>query len=181
MKKYNIVIFSICLAVLLSAAVAAQPPWGDNGHHRDRGFGGPHGGKMSANIENLRMLKLLEAVDLTEEQSTEFIPVFHGYRSDVNELRIQRDSLIEEIITMVNSNGEDNEIKPKLAELKDNRERMEARREEFLADCDTILTVPQIARLVIFQERFERDMLRALHNFRRQEGMSNRMKKQGNH
>lgn len=177
MRRFLITSFLILMIGVLTAAVAAQPPAPDDGGHK--GFGHRNWGKMSANVENLRMLKLLEVLDLSEKQSEKFVPLLHGFRKDTKALRQEREILIEGIREMLKGETDDSRILAELDKLKENEARHDTRQEKFRKDCQVFLTVPQLARLVIFQERFEREMLESLREYRRHGGKSEMNRKPG--
>jgi len=178
MKRMMIMSLMLGLMVLMTTAVLAQPPEFDDTLPPPPMHHGRFGDKMMANIENLRMMKLLETVDLSEEQSEKFIPLFYDFRKDVKALIDNRNDLVDSIKAMVVDSVPGYQIKEKLAELKENRARFNDRQNEFISDCEKILTIPQLARLVIFQERFEREMLESLREFRRHGGGPGSMNRQ---
>jgi hypothetical protein len=116
------------------------------------------------------MLKMLEAVDLNEEQSTRFIPLFHAFRKDIKALHQERKEIIDGIKQLIHDKASDDLIKKELKRIRDNHVGLNTRMLKFFDDCESILTIPQLARLMIFHERFERDMLKSVREFRRQHG-----------
>jgi len=111
-------------------------------------------------------LKLREAVDLTEEQSAKFIPLFQSFRKDFKESLDQRRELVDKLADLVDSNASDAELNSGIQKLSDLKNKMEKQQKDFLTECRGILTTKQLARLVIFQERFEREILQSLREFR---------------
>jgi Spy/CpxP family protein refolding chaperone len=178
MSRLFLLLFSLFTMIAFAASAFGQLPHTDNNmdHHSQHQ---PRWGRMSANVENLRMLKMLEAVDLTEEQSGKFLPLFHGFRKDIKTLRQERKELVEGIIHLVHQEGGDDKIKADLAKLKANRQQIDRRQEKFLSDCENVLTTPQLARLIVFQEHFERDMLESLREFRQQKGPHSQRNRKG--
>lgn len=168
MRRVLTTSFLIFMLSIFAASTMAQGPDFD-GKPGPKGEG-RHWGKMSANMENLRMLKLLEVLDLSEAQSEKFVPLLHGFRKDTKALRMERDTLIGGIRRMLGSKSDDSQILAELDKLKENQVRLDARQDKFQKDCKAFLTVPQQARLVIFQERFEREMLESLRKYRRHGG-----------
>ncbi len=166
MKRKTMIVVLALTLVGLTAALSAQPPMSD-GPHGKRGHGGPRD-KMSANIENLRMMKMLEAVNPDEKQSEKFVPLVYSFRRDMKEIIEERNAQVDKIKESLKNDTDDNEIKAELGKLRENKSRLDSRIDKFLADCEKILTTKQMARLVIFQERFEREMLESLREFRRQ-------------
>lgn len=176
MKRFLRISLLLALAAVTSS-VWAQPPEFDD--TLPPMYRGKYGEKMSANVENLRMMKLLETVDLSEEQSEKFVPLFHGFRKDIKSLIHERNALIDGIKELIAAAVPDDRIKEELRKLKLNRVQFNNRQDKFISDCETILTTPQLARLVIFQERFEREMLQSLREFRRHGGWGPTDKKSG--
>ena len=166
MRNTRIILPVAVAAMLMAASLMAQPGnetppgWSPMGgqHHRGR--------QMAENIENLRLLKLLETIDLTEDQSAKFIPLFQDFRKNFRELRDQRRDLVDHLADLVDSNATDGELNAGIQELIDLGEKMEKQRDDFLSECRSILTTKQLAKLVIFQERFEREILQSLREFR---------------
>ena len=177
MRRLLNISFLVLMVGVLTAVVAAQPPAPDDSSHR--GFRPHKWGKMSANVENLRMLKLLETLDLSEEQSEKFVPIFHSFRKDNKALLEKKNSLIDGIKDLLANDGPDDQIIAELNKLKMNRSQSDTRQEEFFSKCQGILTTPQYARLIIFHERFEREMLESLREFRHQQGMRSGMNRPG--
>ena len=159
--------------ILLMLLIMMGPIWGqlDSGpapggcppicvQRMPRGF--------EANYENLRLFKLLEAIDLSEEQSQRFIPLFHGYRKDIRQLRQERTDLIDQLKGALDRKDADDLIRAFLKQLDDNQAAQQRREQKFSDDCDGVLAVPQKAKLAIFEERFEREVLECMREFRRQ-------------
>jgi Spy/CpxP family protein refolding chaperone len=165
MKRKTMIITLAVALIGLTAALSAQPPMPD-GPHGKRGRGGPWD-KMSANIENLRMMKMLEAVNPDEKQSEKFVPLVYAFRRDMKEIIEERNAQVDKIKESLKNDAGDNEIKAELDELRENKTKLDGRIDKFLGDCEEILSTKQMARLVIFQERFEREMLKSLREFRR--------------
>ena len=125
---------------------------------------------FEANYENLRLFKLLEAVDLSEEQSQRFIPMFHGYRKDIRQLRQERADLIDQLKGTLDRKDADDQIRALLRQLDDNQATQQRREKKFSDVCDGVLAVPPKAKLAIFEERFEREVLECMREFRGQGG-----------
>ncbi len=146
---------------LMAQPDSAPPPPdfpGGGPHHRWR--------QMAESMENLRLLKLLETVDLTDEQSAKFIPLFQRFRSDFKESLDERRVLVNQLANMVDSSASDADLNAGIQKLIDLKKKMERQQSEFLDNCRGILTTKQLAKLVIFQERFEREILKSLREFR---------------
>ncbi|MDD4052202.1 MAG: hypothetical protein PHR28_09945 [candidate division Zixibacteria bacterium] len=126
------------------------------------------GPQMEANYENLRLLKLFEAVDLSDEQSAKFLPIFRAYRKDIKELRQQRADLIDRIAAAVADSSSESTLRAKMDTLYDIRNAIPDRETAFRREAAPMLTFVQQAKLEVFQERFEREVLESLREFRQQ-------------
>jgi Spy/CpxP family protein refolding chaperone len=121
---------------------------------------------MERGFENLRLLKLMEAVDLTEKQSEDFVPLFHAFRREMRQLKHQRREQVRELRDLVEADADDKKIGETIEKLQANQRAATTRQDEFLNRCAKILSPRQVARLVVFQEEFELRVLESLREFR---------------
>ncbi len=151
----------VVLWLALAGTVGSQPFPTHDGR-------GPHPERLpGANIENLRLLKMLEVLDMDEEQSQKFIPVFHQFRSDLRDLRHERKMMLDSLASLIEQDNAEDQLLVIFEVLRENLDRIEVRSEKFFADCRQILTPHQLGRLLLFQERFEKEVLEKLREFRR--------------
>ena len=111
-------------------------------------------GKMKDKVESLRIWKLLETLDLTEEQSNSFLPAYREFQKGEENYNQNR----RELLAQLQKSLEDKD-KKKMSEtvngLKQNRLQMEQNRVQFLSKIDKILSLEQQAKFLLFQNRFE--------------------------
>lgn len=160
-KTFRIFGLSLTLLVLTSLIAAQQNvpcSHGKGQHGRDN---------LGANIEGLRFLKLLEVLDMTEEQSENFIPLFHSFRKDIKELQRERKTVFDTLVYYLHQPDADEKLIVCFAAIRENLEKLDARMHKFFDDCSGILTAYQLGRLLLFHERFEREVLESLREFRR--------------
>ena len=143
---------------------------------RERTFVGPNPARRAERFDMLMKLKLVEALDLSTEQGDRFLPVFNQYRQRTQRLLRARGELMQDLTRHVRirmgalEEGEDNgelserELKEHLAKLGELRRQQEANREEFYQNAGRTLSTEQLARLVVFEERFAREIVRNLPN-----------------
>ena len=141
---------------------------------RERAFIGPDMARRAERFDMLMKLKLVEALDLSTEQGDRFLPVFNDYRKKTREILHARGEIIQDLtrhvrVKMGDLEDEeavlsDRELKEHLAKLDELRRRQEANREEFYQKAGRVLSTEQLARLVVFEERFAREIVRNLPN-----------------
>jgi len=124
-------------------------------------------------LEQLRMLKMLELLDLDENQEVGFLTTYRNMRQDLQQIDETRAKLVDELAQGLGadsiSDAAVNDLVDKILQADDQRRQVHR---EFIQSTGTLLTPQQLGRLVIFHERFERELLdqvRAFREFRKNE------------
>ncbi len=158
--------------------VSAQPSqeWFAQRRIRERTFMGPNQSRRTERFETLMKLKLVEVLDLSPEQGDKFLPVFNQYRQKTQRLMRARGELMQGLARHVRSQMgnlepdenpqelSERELKEHLAKLDEFRRQQESNREEFYQQTGRLLSTEQLARLVVFEEMFAREIVRNLPN-----------------
>ncbi|GIV45268.1 MAG: hypothetical protein KatS3mg036_0086 [Ignavibacterium sp.] len=120
--------------------------------------------KMDSKIEQLEKVKLIEALDLTEDQSVRFFARRNEHRREIEKLEERSDELLRIMENMLDERGEKNlaEQKKLLNELLDIRIQIENKRRQFILSLNDILTFDQISRLVVFEKKFREEIRKIL-------------------
>jgi len=162
MKKI-LLLAGMILILLPAGGVFAQghPPSAD-----ERSDRGEEREKIRENIETLRMWKLLEALDLTSEQSDKFLPVLKDFQKARRNFEDQRRDLLKQLETALQSAPEDKQLKEILADLENNREQFQTELDRYMNQSKTILTIEQQAKLALFEDQFERKMRETIEQIR---------------
>ena len=122
-------------------------------------------------IETLRVWKMIEFLDLTQEQSDQFLPLLREFQKTQEELDMAKKELFQNLKNELESDEPDEEkIKNMLTQLEKNKEAEEKARKDFLTSSGKTLTTIQEARLVLFDHIFERKMKETLRNLRMKHG-----------
>ena len=146
------------LITMLAADSYAQHPGRGRGWNKD---------KHAKNLENLRMLKLLEVIELEEEQDTKFIAAFASFRKKTREIGENVQKEIELLAEILNQPlPPEEEIMTQILKI----EKLKIQRENAIIDfhkkISNILTPVQMGRMVIFEHRFERELIESVRGFR---------------
>jgi hypothetical protein len=117
--------------------------------------------KNREKLEQLEKIKLIEALDLDEETSIRFFARRNESINEVQELEKKADELIFELEKSFNSedNNQSEKQKKLISEMLKIRESIEMKRSQFINSIDDILTIEQIAKLIVFEKKF-RDEIR---------------------
>lgn len=137
---------------------AGRPPEERAEMHRQRKY-----------IEQLRLLKLLELLDMDKDQEVPFITAFHAMRKEGCDLDSRRIALTEQLADVLCKQTISDE---QTYDLIDRIMTIELQKRElmvaFLNQARDILSARQLGRLVVFQDRFELELLERVQAFRRE-------------
>ena len=122
--------------------------------------------KQRQHLEQFRLLKLFELLDLDEDNEIAFLTKFRGMRKELGEVQGQRKELIEELAGSLKEEQVDREQVDRaiknLSELEREKNKII---EHFIQEAHEFLDAEQLAKFIIFQERFEFELLERLKNF----------------
>ncbi len=162
--KRTMILISLSLALLLPREILAQrslPRHGDlpeRTEERER---------IRENIETLRMWKLLEALDLSSEQSTQFLPVLKDLQDARKRFEERRREHLSELEAALESEEKDEKkLEEALSGLESARKQFQTDLEKFQERSKEMLTLEQRARMHLFEERFERRLKDTIHRMR---------------
>jgi hypothetical protein len=117
-------------------------------------------------LEQLRMLKLLEMLDLKEDQEVAFITGFRRMREQLDELETNRHTVLDDLSQHIEANDVDDRIVQHASQqLVQIAERKIEVVFNFFDRTRQTLTPEQSAKLMVFQERFDRELLERIRAF----------------
>ncbi len=156
----------LVLLLAVSGISFAQGP--GYGEHR----GGMHGrmcdDEHMKNLENLRLLKLLETLELKKDQSDKFIVEFADFRQKMKDLASSVNAQVDSLADQLNQpNPDDREIMDRVNKIENLRAKRPVLMKELHDAVKEFLTPVQMGKLVVFEERFERELLEKVRGFRR--------------
>ncbi|TKJ40100.1 hypothetical protein CEE37_10210 [candidate division LCP-89 bacterium B3_LCP] len=142
-------IFILTWAILLPAVVYAQGPPPVPGPAQR------HRAKMEAKIKTMKIWKMTEELELTEEQATRFFPLLNEMEKRMEEVEENRREVLRKMGDLVWSNdGDDDKIDEFLNILEELGAKQLEIRKQFRQDAEQILQSKQIGRMVLFNHRF---------------------------
>jgi len=114
-------------------------------------------------IEQWERLKLIDALSLNEETAIRFFARRHENQKKMKEILDQRDDAIRELEDGIrNGNQNDATFKDKLNALLLLENNISKERENFLRSLSDLLSPMQIAKLVVFETRFRKEVRESL-------------------
>ena len=135
-------LLALCLAMFALQA-QAQPPMGGPGRER---------------IERFRKMRMIEMLDLKEEQSVRFIARFNEFENATKDLHRQRDEVLDKLERLVRNNADPKEIERIFPEVEAVSRKIGEERLKFFNGLSDLLSVEQRAKLLLFERRFENEL-----------------------
>jgi len=119
----------------------------------------PRNHKGESRIERLEKLKLIESLDLDEEKTLIFFARRTAHRKSTINLQEQAENKIFAIEKLLNSEKvNDRELKKLIDEYSALEKNINDERAIFIASLKDILSTEQIARLMIFERKFKKEI-----------------------
>ncbi len=159
--KKTLVLIWLCSVLVSVEGIFAQgpPPFDRPGHWKQRE-------RIRENIETLRMWKLLEVLDLTSEQSTQFLPALKDFQDAKRRFEDKRRELLKELEVTLESEKGEKKLKEALVGLENARREFQTELAEFIEKRKATLTLKQQAILYLFEEKFERKLRETIQHIR---------------
>lgn len=117
--------------------------------------------KNRTKLEQLEKVKLIEALDLSEESAVRFYARRNDFKKEIDELDNKSDDVFNELEKTLDSSDKNIEaLQKKLINEHINfREKTELKKKQFIESLSDILTIEQISKYIIFERKF-RDEIR---------------------
>jgi hypothetical protein len=129
--------------------------------------------KRRKHLEQFRLLKLLELLDLDESQELRFMKSFTDIRREMREIGDEKKEALDKLGAGLHAGDiNDEEIYDLLDRIIQAEKRKRMMFDDFLKEAKSFLTARQVAKLVIFHERFEYELLERVRQFRDRPGAS---------
>jgi len=144
------------MCVLLGIAVAqacAQP-------------GRPPEGQPFEKVDQLRKVRMIDELDLKEEQSVRFFARLNDFDKKRRELMKAKHEALNTLERLMKENADEKELEKSFPTIIAFDQQLASERAKFFAGLSDILSVTQRARLLVFERSFERELRDAVRETR---------------
>ena len=139
----------VASVVLLSSVLRAQPMrMGDE--------------RPLERIEQWKKVRLIEVLNLNEEQSVRFFARFNDHESMKRELAKQKEELLDKLERLVRNHADDKEIEKMFPDVVAVNQKLADVHLRFFNSTGDILSAEQRAKLLLFERHFERELREAM-------------------
>jgi hypothetical protein len=121
----------------------------------------PPEGEGRKRIEDYRRIKLIEELDLKEDQAIRFFAREKEFRDDERAMMEQRQTVLARLRSLV-KDGNDAEMQKEMQALIQIAKDMVQKRMDYFAGLKDLLSTKQMARLMIFEDNFAKELRRVL-------------------
>jgi hypothetical protein len=150
--------WSLACLLLLPPMLSAQPGRPGDQQGTDR---------PSDRIENLRKVRLVEVLELKEDQSVRFLARLNDHDNARRALMKERGDALDRLERLIRNKAEDGEFDKAFADVAAVDDKVTAERKSFSAGLSDILTPTQRAKMLIFERRFEKELREAMREAQR--------------
>ena len=148
MKKVIVVL----LAIFSIGVSQAQPPGGPP----------PLGGRSMERIERFKKMRLVEMLDLKEDQSVRFFVRLNEFEITRRELNRQKDETLDKIERLIRNKADQKEYEKIFDEVEMSNRKIGDEKLKFFNSLTDLLTIEQRAKLILFERRFENELREAV-------------------
>ena len=131
-------------------------------------------------LENLRIWKMTEFLELTPEQSEKFFPKLRMHDNSIKELKNSQKDKIKTVHQQIredkNYSFESGEIKKIVHDISSVEIQIIKKNEEFILSLNNILTSGQIIKYMIFEQRFRGHLINEMKSRRTMQDKAMRKK-----
>ena len=121
-------------------------------------------------FERLRMMKLLDLLDLDRKTEDTFIPLMREHQRETFKLMKKHEHLINKLGEGLKENKlSDNEIDELIREINNLENERNQQMVNFLIKSKEILTMEQLGKMYVFQARFGAEVIEKMRDFRNQQ------------
>ena len=124
-------------------------------------------------IEDYRRVKLIETLDLNEEQAVRFIAREKEFRENERGMQEQRQASLERLRQLVKDGG-DADVQKEMNTLIQIGKDMMQKRVDYFTNLKDVLSTKQMARLMIFEDNFAKELRRVLQSPKMRERLRDR-------
>ncbi len=118
--------------------------------------------KAKERIHQVKLIKLLDILDLDDKTSEKFISKYMGLEKDLEKQRKQMDSSLDELEMSINKGEKKDKISEKTKKVMEQSKKFCNLMDERLLAVKPLLNDEQFAKLVLFEYKFAKEFQRML-------------------
>lgn len=145
---------AVLFAALSGAVSLAQPPQGPDPHSIER-------------IERWKKMRLVELLNLSEDQSVRFFARMNDHDAARRELMKKKGESLDKVERLVRNKAEAAEFEKVIPEVLAAEDAIRSEQRKFFTGLGDMLTSEQRAKFLLFERQFERELREAMREVQR--------------
>lgn len=129
-------------------------------------FGPGPGPRNMERIEQLKKVRLVEVLDLKEEQSVRFFARMNEHENAMRSLGREKAELLDRIDRLVRNDADVKEFEAMFPQVAAIDDRMGVERQKFFDGLTDLLSAEQRGKFLLFERQFERELREAMKEVR---------------
>ncbi|MDA0986969.1 MAG: hypothetical protein O3A55_05140 [Bacteroidetes bacterium] len=117
-----------------------------------------HKERMQSRLESYRKVRLMEDLNMSEDQSIQFFSRFNKQRENISEIVRERGKILSKLRNQIKSNSNQTELENSVKQYTDLNNKIIEQEVKFLDELKIVLTPQQVAEYVVFQQDFRDDL-----------------------
>ena len=123
---------------------------------------GPDDRKPFERIEHFKKVRLIEMLDMKEEQSVRFFARLNEHENQKRDLMEDKREILDKIERLVRNNGDDKAFESLFSEVAEVNTKLADEDRKFFDGLSDILTAEQRGKYLLFERHFERELREAV-------------------
>ncbi len=109
-------------------------------------------------LETLRQVKMIETLNLDDETAARLTVFYNRHQERMRELHREIDGLIDELERAIDEDQPEDVLRQIRSNIDERRDSIHGNRNSLYRELENVLTPRQVAKLVVFERNFNRDM-----------------------
>ncbi len=126
-------------------------------------------------LEQFKKLRLIEVLNLNEEGSVRFFARYNKFQEDQRQIQQERMQVVKELGKLVHDGAKEQDYQPLFDKVFATDQKLLEAKSRFFNDLKDVLTTEQMAKYIVFEQNFARDVREIMQELQR-ERMWNRMR-----
>ena len=147
------------LFLVLAVAVCSQPLIAQPFQRDD--------GKPFERIEHFKKVRLIEILDMKEEQSVRFFARLNEHDNSRREVMKEKMDLLDKIERLARNHADPKEFEKLFPDVSSANAKLLQEDEKFFSSLSDILSAEQRGKFLLFERRFERELREAMRDIQR--------------
>jgi|GEM_PF-4508568 Spy/CpxP family protein refolding chaperone len=116
-------------------------------------------------LDQIKIWQMTKDLNLPNEKAEKFFPIYNSYVNELRETAAKRRDLVKQLDQMLQQGAKDDEISKQVDKITKIDEQLAEQHKHFINSLKGILTPTEIAKYIVFEQKFQReirDRLRAI-------------------